>query len=281
MKYGINLLLWTAGVTPDIFPRLVKLRHWGYDGVELPLFHEDDASIRATARELDNLGLERTAVCVCTPQTNPISGDKRIRQAALDHLKQRIDWAAAAGASTLVGPFHSALGELPGRGRTADEWKWCAAGLRQAAEYAEQQGVVLSVEPLNRFEAYFLNTAADAARLVREVDHPALGYLYDTFHANIEEGDPAASISDNAAEMNHFHVSENHRGEPGTGHVHWDASFSALKATGYDGWLMVEAFGRALPELAAATCIWRDLFSDGDELAQNALQFMKQKWEAA
>lgn len=281
MKYGINLLLWTAGVTPELFPLLVRLRQWGYDGVELPLFSEDDESIRATARELDNLGLERTAVCVCTPQTNPISREKRIRTAALEHLKQRIEWCATAGAHLLCGPFHSALGELPGRGRTGDEWKWAVETLRKAAEFAEEHDVTLSVEPLNRFEAYFLNTAADSAMLVRDVDHPRLGYLYDTFHANIEENDISLSIVDNAAGLNHVHISENHRGEPGRGHVRWSETFTALKQIDYDGWLVVEAFGRALPELAAATCVWRDLFSDAGELARGSLTFMKKRWEEA
>jgi len=281
MKYGMNLLLWTAGVTEEHFPLLARLKAMGYDGVELPLFDADHDGLRRVGQELDNLGLARTAVCVSTPDTNPVSPDAAVRQAALDHIKQRVDWCVTAGADLLCGPFHSALGALCGRGRTEDEWKWCVEVQRAAALHAQQAGVKLSVEPLNRFEVYFLNSMADANRLVAEVDNPYYGYLYDSFHANIEESDVYRSVVDNASGINHVHISENHRGTPGSGHVQWTDTFRGLKSAGFDGWLTIEAFGRALPELAAATCIWRDLFDSADNLASEGLAFMKGQWEAA
>jgi D-psicose/D-tagatose/L-ribulose 3-epimerase len=278
MRYGMNLLLWTAGVTEQHLPLLEKMKGWGFDGVELPLF---DAPMPGLPQRLDDLELGRTAVTVCSAETNPIDPDPAVRQAALDYLKQRIDWCAEVGVEVLCGPLHSALGVLPGRGRTDEEWGWCVEVLRQAAEHAGPTGVKLSVEPLNRFEVYFLNTMADADRLVAEVGHPSLGYLYDTFHANIEECDVAESVTANARGINHVHVSENHRGTPGTGHVHWDATFRALKQVGYDGWMTIEAFGRALPELAAATRIWRDLFESEDQLAEQGGAFIRSRFAAA
>lgn len=277
MNYGMNLLLWTANVTEEHFPLLARIKGFGFDGVELPLFDADDAMLRRVSQELDNLGLARTAVCVCTPDTNPISPDAAVRRAAVDHLKQRIDWCVMSGAELLCGPFHSALGAFCGRGRTDEEWQWCVEVQREAALYAQQAGVKLAVEPLNRFEVYFLNTNADANRLVAEVDNPAYGYLYDSFHSNIEDGDVYRGVVDNAAGINHVHVSENHRGTPGTGHVHWAETFGALHRMNYDGWLTIEAFGRALPELAAATCIWRDLFDSADHVAEHGLEFMKRQ----
>jgi len=218
---------------------------------------------------------------VCTPETNPISPDAAVRRAAVDFLKQRIDWCEAVGAEVLCGPFHSALGALQGRGRTDEEWAWCVEVQKEVAAHAGRAGVKLSVEPLNRFEVYFLNTAADANRLAAEVGHPSYGYLYDSFHANIEERDVYQSIVANASGINHVHISENHRGTPGDGHVRWEETFRGLRDAGYDGWLTIEAFGRALPELAAATCIWRDLFSSEADLARNGLAFMRAGWEAA
>lgn len=281
MRFGMNLLLWTAAVTEEHYLLLARIREWGYDGVEIPLFDADDASLKRTGKELDNLGLGRTAVCVCTPEANPIDPDPAVRRAAVDHLKQRIDWCALVGAEVLCGPFHSALGALKGRGRTEEEWAWCVEVQREAAAYAAGARIKLSVEPLNRFEVYFLNTAADADRLVSDVGHMNFGYLYDSFHANIEELDIRESVTANAAGINHVHISENHRGTPGTGHVHWAETFSALRASGYDGWLTIEAFGRALPELAAATCIWRDLFSSEEDVARQGLEFMRSGWERA
>lgn len=281
LKFGMNLLLWTAEVTEAHLPLLANIKEWGFDGAELPLFDTTEANLKLAAAELKNLGLGATTVTVCSAETNPISPDPAVRQAALDYLKQRIDWTALLGGELMCGPFHSALGQFSGTGRTDDEWKRAVEVLRAAAEYAGEAGVKLSVEPLNRFEVYFLNTAEDSNRLVAEVGHPALGYLYDTFHANIEEKDIARSIRTNAKGINHVHLSENDRGIPGKGHVHWKETFEALNGVGYDGWLTIEAFGRALPELAAATRVWRDLFDKEEDVAIHGLDFLKGCWSFA
>lgn len=275
MKLGMNLLLWTAGVTEEHFPLLARLKEIGFDGVELPLFAADEATLKRTRQELENLGLGRTAVTVCSPETNPISPDPAIRRAAVDYLKERLDWCAMVGAEVLCGPFHSALGALQGRGRTAEEWAWCLDVQREVALHGAEVGVKVAVEPLNRFEVYFLNTNADADRLVYEVNVPGYGYLYDSFHSNIEEKDVYRSLVDNARGINHIHISENDRGVPGSGHAHWEETFRGIRDSGYDGWLTIEAFGRALPELAAATCIWRDLFADEMDVATQGFEFMK------
>jgi D-psicose/D-tagatose/L-ribulose 3-epimerase len=275
MKLGMNLLLWTADVTEAHYPLLAQLQQLGFDGVEIPLFQPDESRLPSLARELDSLGLGRTAVTVSPAQASPICPEASVRREALDYLRRRLDWCAVLGAEVLCGPFHSGLGALTGRGRTPEEWAWCLEVHRAAAEHAGAVGVRLSVEPLNRFEVYFLNTMADAARLVAEVGHPSYGYLYDSFHANIEEKDVRASVLDNAAGINHVHISENDRGTPGSGHVHWEATFGALRECGYDGWYTIEAFGRALPELAAATCIWRDLFASEMDVAREGLAFMR------
>lgn len=275
MRFGMNLLLWTGSVGEEHFPLLADIKRWGFDGVEISLFGMDDERIRRTRRELENLGLASTTGCICAPETNPISESPSIRAAALDHLKKHIDLTAELGGEILIGPYHSPIGYFCGRGRTEQEWGWCVEHLRAAAEHAASVGVKLSPEPLNRFECFFLNTMADANRLVNEVGHPALGYLYDTFHANIEETDVYRSFVDNAKGINHVHISENHRGVPGTGHVQWDETFRALKDCKYDGWLTIEAFGRALPELAAATCIWRDLFEKEEDVAVQGLAFVR------
>lgn len=277
MKLGMNLLLWTAGVTEEHFPLLGQLKEIGFDGVELPLFAADEATLKHTRQELDDLGLGRTAVTVCSPETNPISPDPAVRRAAVDYLKERLDWAALLGVEVLCGPFHSALGALQGRGRTQEEWDWCVAVQREVAHHARQVGVKLSVEPLNRFEVYFLNTAADSRRLVEEVGVEGYGFLYDSFHANIEEKDVYRSIVENASAINHIHISENDRGTPGSGHVRWEETFRGINDSGYDGWLTIEAFGRALPELAAATCIWRDLFDSELNVARDGFRFMREQ----
>ena len=277
MKYGMNMLLWTTDIDESHDPILEQLKQIGYDGVELPIFDMNVEKFGKLGAKLDGLGLERTAVTVCTGEENPISSDPGIRAAGLNRLKQAIDVCQAVGASKLCGPIHSALGEFSGQGPTEDEWNYGKDTLGQAAEHAQQAGVTLVLEYLNRFECYFLNCAEDCSRFCREVDHPNLKMMYDTFHANIEEKDIAEAIKTCADQTVHVHISENDRSTPGEGHVDWDTSFATLKEVNYDGWMVVEAFGLALPDLAAATKIWRRMFPSEEYLATKALEFMKSR----
>ena len=276
MKFGMNLLLWSGDLTDDLVPVLEQLKAMGYDGVEVPMFDTDVAKYAQWGKRLDELGLARTAVTVRGPEDNPISPDAKVRAAGVAANKQTLDCCQAAGVSVLCGPYHSALGEFTGQGPTPDEWKWGVDSMRQTAEHAQAAGVMLGVEYLNRFECYLLNSAADTVRFVEEVDHPHCRMMYDTFHANIEEKDPAAAIATCAPYTVHVHISENDRSTPGQGNVPWEATFAALKQTGYDGWLVIEAFGLALPELAAATKIWRRMYQSEVQLARDGLAFMKQ-----
>jgi D-psicose/D-tagatose/L-ribulose 3-epimerase len=275
MKYGMNMLLWTSDVTEEHFMLLEQLRSWGFDGVELPVFEMEGAKFQKVGKHLDSLGLARTAVTVCTDTENPISPDAKIRDAGLARLKKAVDMCAASGSTHLCGPIHSALGSFTGSGPTADEWNWGKDTLAKAADYAKSQNVTLVVEYLNRFECYFLTNAADAARFCREVNHSHLKMMYDTFHANIEEKNIAAAMQSCWDQVVHVHISENDRSTPGEGHVDWETTFQMLKQLRYDGFLMVEAFGLALPALAAATKIWRRMFPSEEYLSQHALAFMK------
>jgi D-psicose/D-tagatose/L-ribulose 3-epimerase len=271
----MNLLLWTADMHDGMLPVLEKLKKLGYDGVEVPIFDLNPEKFAQWGKRLDDLGLARTAVTVRTAADNPINPDAKVRAAGVANNKIVLDCCQAAGCTMLVGPYHSALGEFSGKGPTPDEWKWGVDSMRQVAEHAGKVGVMLGVEYLNRFECYFLNSAADLVRFCREVNHPNCRMIYDTFHANIEEKNIPQAIRACAEYTVHVHISENDRGTPGQGHVHWDETFDTLKATGYNGWLMVEAFGLALPELAAATKIWRRMYESEEQLARDALAFMK------
>lgn len=274
MQYGMNLLLWTGELNDGMIPVLKMLKKLGYDAVEIPIFNTGLDYAR-WGKTLDEIGLARTAVTVRTGDDNPISPDKSIRQKGIDGTKKALDCCAAAGCTKLVGPFHSALGVFSGKGPTADEWKWGVESMRAVAEHAGQVNVTLGVEALNRFETYLLTTHADSARFCREVSHPNCRMMYDTFHANIEEKNILEALKSCADVLCHVHISENDRSTPGKGLVRWKDNFDALHHIGYDGMLMVEAFGLALPELAAATKIWRKMFESEEQLSRDALAFMK------
>ena len=275
MNYGMNLLLWTAHVTDEHLPVCEELKGMGYHGVELPLFELEPTHYQRLGKSLDGLGLARTAVTVRTAANNPISPDPKIRAAGLDANRRTIDCCAAAGVQLLVGPIHSALGEFSGKCPTGDEWKRGVEEIRKAAEHAAPHGVMLGIEAINRFECYFLNCIEDLARFVEEVDHPNCRLMYDTFHANIEEKNPRDAIHRAQKDLALVHISENDRSTPGSGGVRWQETFDTLKEIGYNGWLTIEAFGLALPELAAATKIWRRMYHDEMQLARDGLAFMR------
>lgn len=280
MKFGMNLLLWTGDLHDGMLPVLEQLKKMGYDGVEIPVFDLNVDKYAAWGRRLTDLGLLCTGVTVRTAADNPISPDPKIRAAGVAKNKQTLDCCQAAGAEALIGPYHSALGEFTGAGPTQDEWRWGVDSMRETAEHAGKVGVLLGVEYLNRFETYLLNCAVDAVRFIKDVNHPSCRTMYDTFHANIEEKSPAEAIRTVAPYAVQCHISENDRSTPGRGNVPWKQTFDTLKEVGYDGWMTVEAFGLALPELVAATKIWRRMYDSEEQLARDALAFMKRETAA-
>jgi D-psicose/D-tagatose/L-ribulose 3-epimerase len=281
MKVGMNLLLWTSHVTAEHFPVFDKLKGAGFDGVEVPLFEGDEGHYRKVGRELARAGLTCSTITVTSPGMSAISADAGERGRALERLKWVLDMTAAVGGDVLCGPYYCPLGVFTGKEPSEDEKRWGADVLREGAEYAKGLKVRIAVEFLCRFETYFLNTARDAAAFVKRVDHPSLGLLYDTFHANIEEKDPPAALASVAKEMIHFHISENDRGVPGRGHVQWEETFRELRRMKYEGWLTIEAFGRLLPDVAAATRVWRDFFGRPEEVYEDGVKFIRRMWDEA
>jgi len=275
MRYGMNLLMWTDTLHDEILALLDQIKSIGYDAVEVPVFELHVDKYAAWGKRLDSAGLARTGVTVRGAEDNPISPDGATRQKGIDNNKLAVDCCQAAGCETLCGPYHSALGEFSGKGPTEDEWKWGVQSMQVLAEHAAQCNVKLGVEYLNRFECYFLNTAADAARFCRDVNHRSCRIMYDTFHSHIEEKSTTEAIRALKDFLVHVHVSENDRSTPGAGNVRWDETFDALKAVGYDNLLVIEAFGLALEKLVPATKIWRRMYESEEQLARDGLAFMK------
>ncbi|MBC8330068.1 MAG: sugar phosphate isomerase/epimerase [Planctomycetes bacterium] len=273
MRLGINLLLWTGHVGEQHRPVLEFLRETGYGLVEIPVMSGAVEHYAELGRWLDELGLARTSSMAFTdPAADPSSPDPVVRRAAREQMAWQIDCAAALGATKVIGPMVQTLGRRTGAGPTEAELAGAAEVLADAAERAQAVGVVLAIEALNRFECHLCNTLAAAQALAARVDHPALGIMVDTFHANIEEKDTPAAIRAAGPAIRHVHLSESDRGVPGTGQVDFPAVLAALRDIGYDGDLVIEAFGRAVPELAAATCVWRDLAPSPEELAIRSME---------
>ena len=276
MRFGMNLLMWTDTLSDEALPLLDELKEIGFDTIEVPCFDLDSLdNYTKWGKRFDELGLSRTGTAVRGGAENPISPDAAVRRKGIDANKRNLDCCAAAGCEVMAGPFHSALGEFSGQGPSEDEWKWGVESMQEVAEHAEKCDVKLGVEYLNRFECYFLNTAADGARFCRDVNHPYCMMMYDTFHSHIEEKSTSQAISALKDCLVHVHISENDRSTPGQGNVHWDKNFDTLKEIGYDNILVIEAFGLALEKLVPATKIWRRMYQSERQLAVDGLKFMK------
>ena len=269
MKLGMNLLLWSNHINESHYSTISNLKNFGFDGVEIPILQGSINEYKILGRFLKDEGLDSTAVIIVpNHEESPLNSNPLNRIKSLDVMKYKTDCCHAMGGSMIVGPFHSALGRFSGHPPTEIEIQNAAEVHRKLADYGASCGISYSIEWLNRFECYFLNTMNDAVNYVKTVGHSNFGTMYDTFHANIEEKNQVLSIRKNAEFIKHFHVSENDRGAPGSGQINFNKILTELKISGYDQWLMIEAFGRDLPELAAATHVWRD-FSSPDDVCKS------------
>ncbi len=277
MKFGVNTFIWAASYGPTVQAVLPQIREGGFDGVEVPIFRPEEFPASQIRRDTEANGLECTVCSVILGGMSLIDADADIRRKTQSHLRDAIKGVAEAGSKLLVGPLYSPVGFLPGRRRNGDEWKWAVEGYQTLTETLDAHDVTLAIEPLNRFETFFLNTGADAARLCDEVGHPRVGLLFDTFHANIEEKSIAGGYRTVAPHLKHVHTCENDRGTPGSGHVEWDEVFAALRDAKYDGWLTIESFGFALGEISAAASIWRDIEKSPELIGYDGVKFLKAK----
>lgn len=275
MKFGVNTFIWSATYNNTVSALLPLIKERGFDGVEVPIFEPAEFPASAIRRDTEANGVECTVCSVLLPGRSLIGDDADVRRKTVVHLRDAIKAVADAGSRILAGPLYCPVGYLPGRRRTTNEWNRAVEGYQSLIATLEDNNVTLAIEPLNRFETFFLNTAADAATLCDQVGHPNVGILFDTFHANIEEKDIAAGYRTVGQHLRHVHTCENDRGTPGSGHVEWDSVFQALRELRYDGWLTIESFGVALGDLSAAASIWRDIERTPESIAFDGIQFLK------
>ncbi len=275
-KIGFNVLAWSAEISGDLLPILDRLKEIGYDGAEFFIGSTDEKSCRLVGDHCRKIGLEVTTVTVMGPDENPISPDPIIRKKAEEKLKWILDRAANLNSQVLCGPFHSAFATFAARAPIEEEYDWSAEVLRKVADHAMQLGILMTPEALNRFECYLCNTMGQLDYLLAKIDHPNIKAMFDTHHANMEEKKLGAAIEFIAPRLGHFHISENDRGTPGSGHINFDETFAALAKTGYQGWLTIEGFTRNDPAFANAIGVWRN-FSEPWDMAENGFKLIRSK----
>ncbi len=278
MQFGVSTFLWVSPFRTDSFDLVHKIKAMGFDIIEVPVEKKelvDWPKLKETVREA---GLNITISGAFGADRDISSDDPAVRKQGFDYIVDCIHIAQAMGSPIFGGPVYSAVGKT--RFITEEQKKreraWCVENLTKLSKIAQDCGVVVGVEPLNRFESDMINTADQALSLVKEVDHPNIKIQLDTFHNNIEEKNIPDTIRKVGKELLcHIQGNESDRGTPGTGNVDWSGIKAALTDIGYEGAIVIETFGAVSEEIARATCIWRPLANSSDELASEGLAFYK------
>ncbi len=274
-KIGFNVLAWSAVMSDDLIPILDRLKKIGYDGAEFFVGSPEEPAYKRIGDHAKNIGLEVTTVTVLGPEENPISADELVKKKSLEKIKWTIDRSHDLGSTVLCGPFHSAFATFSKAAPQEAEYEWSAEILHKAGDYAAEAGIRLCPEALNRFECYLCNTMDQLSYLLKKVDHPNVKAMFDTHHANMEEKKFQEAIQSVAPMLGHFHISENDRGTPGSGHVPWNETFATLAEIDYKGWLTIEGFTRNDPDFANSIGVWRQ-FSEPWDMAESGYRFIKE-----
>ena len=224
MKFGVSTWLWTSPFKTETIALFPKIKRMGFDFVEVPI--EDPTLIdgKTVRRALDDHGLACVGCGAFGPTRDLTHEDSKVHAVCFEYINRSLDLCAELGTDVFAGPMYSAVGKrrlLPDAERKK-EWNRAVGNLRKACEFAAQRRVRLAIEPLNRFETDLVNTAADVARMVDEIAHPAAGVMADSYHMNLEERDNEQALRTIGHRLAHVQVSDNYRGCPGKGQVRWD-----------------------------------------------------------
>ena len=278
MKLGVNAWVWTSPVTTDEFAQLApKVAEMGFELIEVGIESTTDLDYARGAEIAREHGLDVSLCAAMSPDRDLIHPDDGIRKNGMNYVRHCIEAARTMGATNVIGPIYSAVGRT--WQSTEDERRrdtdLLVEQLRQLSVYAADHGVVLCIEPLNRFETSFMNLAEQAIEVVDRVGSPSCGILLDTFHMNIEEKDSGAAIKKAGKHLGHFHACGSDRGTPGNDHIDWTPIVKALKAVRYTGPVVIESFTTDVKVIARAAAIWRTIEPKRDDIAVKGVKFLR------
>ena len=268
---GVISMSYARPFTAAHFPLFARMKAAGMDFCELLVPEPDELDPAEAGRAARDAGLFLALAARVNVQRDLASDDATARAAGVDYLRRCIDVAVACGASIVGGPLYGTPLVFAGRppspideNHRLDRVRRVVDGLLAVAEHAARSNVRFAVEPLNRFETDFCNTARQAVEICAAVGHSAIGIMLDTFHMNMEEDDLPAAIRHAAPYLIHFQANENHRGFLGTGHLDWPAICRALAEIRYAGAVTLEPFRRTDHRLSVPLAQWRPPTHDED-----------------
>jgi D-psicose/D-tagatose/L-ribulose 3-epimerase len=249
----------------------------GYDAVEIPVEYPELIDGQKVKQALLENNLQAIVCGAFGPTRDLTHDDPAVHKVCFDYIAECFKLCNAWDAKFLAGPMYSAVGKarMVSSEQRKIEWELAVRNIRKVCEQAQQYGLMVALEPLNRFESDLINTSADVMRLINDVNHSAAKVLLDGFHMAIEERDLEAAITLAGSKLIHVQVSENYRGTPGSGQTPWNSFKAGLEKINYSGVVSIESFTPEIKELAGAVCIWKNLAESQDDFAQDGITFLK------
>jgi D-psicose/D-tagatose/L-ribulose 3-epimerase len=243
----------------------------GFGHLVIPLRNHEMIEPAAVAKICETNGIRPVTTSPLQADNDISSTDSEVRERGVKRHLAALALARDMGANRMGGVLYSAFGKAS-RAPTEDNLKAAAEGLHRVAEEAQKKGMVLTLEVVNRYESNLVNTAADAVRLLKMIGVDNVKVHLDTFHMNIEEDSMMGALETALPYLGYFEIDQNHRGLLSRGTIDFSSLLQRLKAAGYDQLVGVEAFSSAIshPDIAAGVAGWRSLFSNGDEVAEEA-----------
>jgi D-psicose/D-tagatose/L-ribulose 3-epimerase len=275
---AVNTWVWTSPLTDEVAPELLRhVAELGFDAVELPLERLGDLSAEVLVPVLRETGLAPLVVGAMAPGRDLVATDAETVARTQEYLRGCVDLAVSVGAPAVCGPFYAATGRVwrMSDGERERSYAELRAGLEPVAGYAVERGVVLGIEPLNRYETSLVNTVAQARAALDELLGRGVGLALDSYHLGIEERSIPDAIRAAGADLVHVQVCGNDRGAPGGDQTDWTGLLAALDEVGYAGPLAIESFTGENASIAVAASIWRPLAATQDDLARDGLEFLR------
>jgi D-psicose/D-tagatose/L-ribulose 3-epimerase len=261
---GVISMFYARPFTRSDFSTFSRMKRAGADAVELLVPEPGELDPKETRAAIEDAGLSVVLAARVNLGRDLASADEAASKAGLAYLESCVDTAAALGATVVGGPLYGAplvfAGRAPAPIEESERSRRVAAvveGLSRAGGRAADAGIIFGVEPLNRFETDFANTAGHAIQLVEAVGSPAVGVMLDTFHMNMEEFDMPSAIRRAGTRLVHFQANENNRGFVGSGHVDWPSIARALHDVNYRGPIVLEPFRRHDERVGVTLAQWR------------------------
>lgn len=272
--FGIHTSLWAHDWTAAAARLAIEeaARH-KLAFVEIALIEPEAADTEVTRRLLERHGIGACCSLGLPENARPT----RDLEAALAFTRLALEKTAAIGATLFTGVTYGSIGERTGKPPTEAELDAVARFLEKATALARGHGIEFGIEIVNRYETHLINTTEQAVAMIERVGAPNLVIHLDTYHMNIEAAGQANAIRAAGPHLAYIHLSESHRGVPGTGTIAWDEVFAGLAGLGFKGGMALESFIHMPPRLASALSVWRPVAESREEILDRGLPFLRGK----